>query len=214
MMIIYSLVDPLTNEVRYVGKTNNIKRRTYAHKYHATRNYRNQHVYNWLKKLIKDGLEPTVTILEDNLTETMGITREKYWIKHYRENGSKLTNLNDGGLGFGLNNKVWVGRKHTEEYKQLMREKLTGRKFSLETRLKISEAKRKSPENPTYKSRGGHGKQSKSIDVYDSTTGELIHSFSSILECSNILGLNRFRINKCYKNNKPYLNYKFVIKEI
>ena len=57
---IYTLSHPITNEVRYVGKTINIKRRYKQHLYDK----RTSHKSSWVQSLIKEKLKPTLTIIE------------------------------------------------------------------------------------------------------------------------------------------------------
>lgn len=85
---IYTLKHPITNEVRYVGKTTSPKRRYKEHIYKLNKT---DHKTNWIKSLLRDGLKPVMDIFEeciDNWEE-----REKYWITQF----NNLTNLTDGG---------------------------------------------------------------------------------------------------------------------
>jgi group I intron endonuclease len=85
---IYTLSNPTTNEVRYVGKTINIARRYKQHLYDK----RTTHKASWVQSLKKVGLKPKLIILEecnkDNWQE-----REKYWIRQF----NNLTNHLEGG---------------------------------------------------------------------------------------------------------------------
>jgi group I intron endonuclease len=85
---IYTLSHPETNEVRYVGKTINIKRRYKQHLYDK----RTTHKSSWVKSLKQLGLKPIMTIIE-TCNETNWIDREKFWITQF----DNLTNLLDGG---------------------------------------------------------------------------------------------------------------------
>lgn len=91
---IYSLTDPETKEVRYIGKTVNPKYRLKGHLYESkkTENYR----CNWIRGLLRRGLEPIFNILEicslQNFEE-----REAYHISLYDFN--ELTNSDEKGQG-------------------------------------------------------------------------------------------------------------------
>lgn len=114
---IYLLRDPIDNEVKYIGKTNNLKVRLKAHLNPAR--FKNTHKFNWIKKLRNKNLKPTLEIIEkcsiNNWKE-----REKYWIKYYLDAGTKLTNKTDGGDGLTFGNqtsfKKGEGGKEVEGY--------------------------------------------------------------------------------------------------
>lgn len=103
---IYSLKDPETNEIRYVGKTTNINTRLKAH---ITRSRHNKyHSARWVQSVIKRGLRPIIELVEE-CTEENWVEREKFWIAYYRERFD-LTNLLEGGEGgstFGRLGKPW-----------------------------------------------------------------------------------------------------------
>lgn len=89
---IYALVDPRTNDVRYVGKTVEPERR---HRRHCERPG-NDGLRHWVWKLAGKGLAPTMVILgrcEDQEWEAA----ERAWIACFRLNG-RLYNIHEGGL--------------------------------------------------------------------------------------------------------------------
>lgn len=94
-IFIYVLKDPETHHIRYVGQTNNIKRRLQAHISRAR--YRKYHSARWITSLLNRNLRPILEIVEEcnrsNLT-----TREQFWIAHYRKEYD-LTNITNGGEG-------------------------------------------------------------------------------------------------------------------
>ena len=115
---IYCLKHPLTNEIRYVGKTTSPKRRYKEHIYKLNKS---DHKTNWVKLLLSAGLKPVMDILEectDNWDE-----REKYWITQF----NNLTNLTDGGEKF----------KVSSETKEKIRLANLGKKLTPETREKL-----------------------------------------------------------------------------
>ena len=97
-IFIYTLNHPTTNEIKYVGKTNNPKRRLYHHIEESKRKngFKNRHVINWINHLLLEKLKPTMNIIEicneDNWEE-----REKYWIKYYKGSDVQLCNIESGG---------------------------------------------------------------------------------------------------------------------
>lgn len=95
---IYILVCPESGEVRYVGKTINLKKRYSCHFSLAVakKKYRS-YVGNWIASLRKRGLRPIMEVIEECYADWS--QREKYWISSYRNSGASLCNLTDGGEG-------------------------------------------------------------------------------------------------------------------
>lgn len=85
---IYTLSHPVTKEVRYVGKTINIKRRYKQHLYDK----HNNHKSCWVKSLRNKNLKPIINILEECYNHDWK-EREIYWISQY----NNLTNFSKGG---------------------------------------------------------------------------------------------------------------------
>lgn len=115
---IYGLKHPLTNEVRYVGKTTSPKRRYKEHIYKLNKT---DHKTNWVKSLLREELKPIMDILEecgDNWEE-----REKYWITQF----DNLTNLSDGGGRCSM----------SDEVKEKIRQANLGKVVSEETKAKL-----------------------------------------------------------------------------
>lgn len=156
---IYGLVDPETNQIRYIGKsirpferlTNHMNEKSNCHRSH------------WLQSLKRKGLKPTLVIFEEIIGEWPWQEAEIYWISRGRKLGWPLTNNTNGGDGvYGLPEetkekmrKTWLGRKHkpetlvklskaskgrikSEESKQLMREKMKGRNITWGDKLSIA----------------------------------------------------------------------------
>lgn len=92
---IYTLEHPITNEIRYVGKTNSPDRRLH---YHWTVGFKsNNKTGNWLKSLKKINLKPIMTIIDESEDDWQLI--EQYWIQQFRCWGFRLTNHTHGGEG-------------------------------------------------------------------------------------------------------------------
>lgn len=99
---IYALVDPHTDAVRYVGKTENVAGRFQAH----CGERGSSHKHRWIAQLRREGLKPVLNLLEECGDDWP--TRERFWIQHYRGLGRSLTNITDGGEGVS-------GMKHSPE---------------------------------------------------------------------------------------------------
>jgi hypothetical protein len=95
---IYALSDPRTNEIRYVGKANNPKRRYYAHM--RIDKTASNHKVNWVQSLLNIGLKPELIVLE-KVSISEWKAKERFYINKYRKK-YKLTNYKDGGEGLGF----------------------------------------------------------------------------------------------------------------
>ncbi len=92
--LIYVLVDPRNNAIRYVGRTNEPQRRF---RQHLNSPYvENPAKYLWLQDLKKHDLLPRIEILEgvNGTLKDVGI-RETVWIEHFKSIGTELLNLPD-----------------------------------------------------------------------------------------------------------------------
>lgn len=126
---IYSLSDPRTNRVRYVGKANQVAVRFRAHKAAPS----SLRMRQWLAELSALGLEPVIGVIEKcALTEWR--QREIFWIAYYRADPSAdLLNICDGGDGL---------EEHCEAVRVRIGNASRGLKRSPEVRARMSEAQR------------------------------------------------------------------------
>lgn len=121
---IYTLINPLNNEVFYIGYTNNPMRRLNAHikyKYNSQKDY-------IINKILYNKLKPIMNIIDEcdyvfNRKENMFEHErlEIYYIKKYRDAGICLTNLTDGGGDTNVQLKKRIYKydqfgKYIEEY--------------------------------------------------------------------------------------------------
>ncbi len=197
---IYKLIDPITNEIRYIGKTKNkLVKRLYEHL--TVRNLvPKNHKNHWIKQLLSNNTKPIIELVEI-VTESNWMEREIYWIAYHKENGSKLTNSTLGGDGA-------LGCKRSKEAiaKTLeTRKKNNNMKLSDETKKRISLAKLGST----------HSKEvtdyvasflKKTILQYD-LNNNLIEEWFGIRECARALNLNHNMIIKYLDSNKPYKGF-------
>jgi hypothetical protein len=95
--IIYTLADPDSLAIRYVGKTiKSLNYRLSDHIYSPKResNYRT----NWITSLLKKGKKPLIEIIEEcKWKDSQEL--EMYWISQFKTWGFKLVNLTIGGEG-------------------------------------------------------------------------------------------------------------------
>lgn len=117
---IYVLIDPRTNEVRYVGKANNVSQRYRAHLNRARKHQ--THKRNWLEQLKREGFKPIMEVIDVVPIDSWQYW-EIYWISQMKQWGFKLVNYTNGGDGctfanqtsFKKGHKSWLGKNHSEE---------------------------------------------------------------------------------------------------
>jgi len=146
--VIYVLLEPDTNNVRYVGKAVDLYTRIRNH-YKPSRLIDKTHKNNWLNKLLNKGKYVKVNIVEQLDDENLLNEAEKKWIKHYKDLGCDLTNGTEGGDGGKMSpesiekmKSKKTGVKLSEEHKQKISEGNKGRVVTEETRTKLSEARK------------------------------------------------------------------------
>lgn len=100
---IYILIDPETQQVRYVGKANNVSERYKAHLNRA-RNHQ-IHKLNWINSLKKKGLKPIIEVV-DIVPINEWIFWETYWIAQFKSWGFNLINYTIGGDGATFSNET------------------------------------------------------------------------------------------------------------
>jgi len=178
MIAIYGLFNPRDQRLRYIGKTNAPHRRLTEHCRSGALTARIRKNY-WIKSLLRDGLQPLLLVLcwvdqsdMDNV--------ERAYIAEARRLGYDLTNHAPGGGGVVGRKRMpeeiagtasyWRGRKHTEETKRKISEKIKGRKMhpdvrqairtaatgrvvSEETRKKLAEAQKGKKRDPEMMAR-------------------------------------------------------------
>lgn len=123
---IYVLKDPKSLTIRYVGKTNNLKKR-YAYHLHSSRLNGKTKLKRWLKTLLSESLKPIMEEIEEIDVSNWEL-REKYWIAFYKEKGCDLCNHTEGGYGISScseetknklreNNKRNIEKYRTPEFR-------------------------------------------------------------------------------------------------
>lgn len=93
-IFIYELIDPRTNEPKYIGKSINISNRLSAHLKDKAKTYKT----NWIKGLLELNLKPIINVI-DEVNEDEWSFWEQHYIDLYKSWGFKLTNLTPGGVG-------------------------------------------------------------------------------------------------------------------
>ena len=118
---IYTLIDPITAEIRYIGKTLvSLNRRLTRHIYDALHGGSDFAVSRWIRKLATSEQKPVIQWFETATDETWQDS-EQYWIAYGRTHEWNLLNLTDGGEGM-------PGAKLSEETKHILRLQKQGEK--------------------------------------------------------------------------------------
>lgn len=156
---IYALIDPNTQQIRYIGKSNDPTMRLYRHLREKQHTYKNM----WIKSLKDKGLTPEIQIIEEVLIEQWQ-ERERYWIAFYRAQGLDIANGTDGGDGVHgrkrtpeekarisqslIGNQRGKGYRPTPEQQLRKSAAMKGHAVSAETAEKIAASKRGKPRSP------------------------------------------------------------------
>lgn len=153
---VYLYKNPLKNgEPFYVGK--GVGNRSRRHLQFARSSYScdsNLHKLNTIRKILRNGLEPDITIVDEGISEDQAFELEMFLISEIGRADLKqgtLTNLTDGGDGVrgwvGLSGELnpmygkpgtFTGKKHSKETCQRLSEVNLGKKHREETKEKLS----------------------------------------------------------------------------
>lgn len=93
-MFIYLLIDPITEEVRYIGYTIHPLVRLTGHKSHPDGTHYSPK-QEWISSLKKLGMKPRLIVIDKvPAQEAPGV--EKEWIRYYHNTGADLCNSASG----------------------------------------------------------------------------------------------------------------------
>ena len=182
-----------TNGKRYIGITNNTSKRWYGKGKH----YEGcPHFFNAIQKYGWDNF--THEIIEEGLTSEEANEREQFYIEKYRTTDKEYGyNIQPGGGSYSN----MLGKHHSEETKQKMREAALGRKVSEEQRRKHSE---------TMKGLLVGSKNHKSKAVRCVNTGEV---FESQRLAAQAKGVEQSKICLCCQGKRSHthgLKWEYV----
>ena len=128
--VIYGLIDPNTQELRYIGYASNLHKRLLQH-YQPANLKKLTHKVNWLKSLLILGQKAEPVVLEACNTQEELPQAEMDMISYFKSIGCNLTNSTNGGDG-------GFGRIVSEESRKKVSISNTGKKPSQETIAKLS----------------------------------------------------------------------------
>lgn len=126
---IYTLSDPNTNQIRYVGKSDYPEYRLKKHCQINLDTNKGTRKEKWIRSLLRDDKFPILEII-DEVDECEWQLWEIYWISQIRTWGFDLTNLDDGGYGGSRGRKI---KDSTREKLKLAGEKGKGKKWAKES---------------------------------------------------------------------------------
>lgn len=188
---IYKLIDPSTNEIRYVGRT--IQKLNNRLKKHINANDKSYRV-NWIKSLLNKNLEPIIKLICETNSFDVCCRLEQFYIQKYKKEGLKLVNMTNGGEGS-------IGFKHSAKSKE---------KISIKTKLRMSNPEiieelringKKQWENKSddEKLKNQLNQKGRRNIKQLSMSGELIKEFISLREIERELGYFRANITPCLR---------------
>lgn len=162
---LYILTDPRAPlEIRYVGITStSLEKRLYQHIKEA-KGKTKSHRCNWIRKLISEGIQPKIELLDVLPTWEAACEAEIKSIATLLEFGYNLVNGTLGGEGS-------FGMKLSSETKQKISEAgkgntyCLGRRLSEETKRKIGEANRGMKHSPETKQKIGMRTRGKNLSL-------------------------------------------------
>lgn len=223
VVYIYALIDPNTQEIRYIGRSLNPLLRLNKHLYNAKNIKKNStHCYCWIKGLLDNDQIPILQILEEVTEENWG-EKEQYWINQF----TNLTNMIDGGKFCPmLIPEVIEKMKETKRKNPIVVSKETRDKLSAAMKKRSAEGRYKKGWKQTEEWKKSRSKLSK--ELWENRNSEerkeigkkitkgkykpilqldeklnIIKIWSSIGEAEkNFYGTNKGQIKKYMNNNK------------
>ena len=175
---IYCLYNPITNKIRYIGRTSkkilehrlieHISKAKYFNRYYPNKNP--PHRINWINSLLEQGVEPRIKLLTTVTGWKESHLIERDLISKYKDKFS-LVNLEDRGEG-GINKIV------TQEQKERISEKLK-----------------------EYYRQGGEKQNCTKTYVYN-IQGVFIQEFKTRTEAASFCNTNKKQLSKCFRTDK------------
>lgn len=174
---LYAHINPVNDKV-YIGISKDVKKR-----------WRNKGIGYRKCTIIwqafqKYGWDNFVhVVICDGLTKEEACRKEKQWIYAYKRDGYSY-NITDGGEGT-------AGMVRSDKHKQILRERMTGRYVSPETRSKLSK---------TLRELHLSGKK---VFAFDIKTKELVNVYPTVRDASVAVGINPNNISRAANGGRP-----------
>jgi hypothetical protein len=114
---VYRLLDPVTAEPRYVGRTRTPAIRRHGHR--SRRSKKSSRVAIWHRRLALHGLVPVMQILEGPLTYVQAPIREEAWRRAHVDAGAELLNAVPCADGRREGDTIWTADAARGEVREL-----------------------------------------------------------------------------------------------
>lgn len=111
--IVYGLIDPRDQQLRYIGKSNYGLKRAKQHFEKSSRKIRS-YKNNWINSVFNDGLKPSIIVLSKCDSSSDAFEEEEHLIRYFKYVGCRLTNKTNGGDGFTKKHSSSTKRKLSE----------------------------------------------------------------------------------------------------
>lgn len=230
MYKVYTLFDPITNQIRYIGitKSSLIKRL----KEHISDTKReNTKKSNWIKSVLRQKSYPIIEELDTALSLEKACALEIFYISLFKTWGIPLTNLTDGGEGFLRSKEQNI--KHSNllklRYKNPENNPFYNKKHSEKTKEKISKANKGKRRTEEFKEKRRQIQKnwkpsvftiSKMIEIHGRRVVQLdkqlnfLCEFYTIKKAADLTNSLKEKISDCCKNKRLSHNkYVWMYKE-
>lgn len=207
---IYKLIDPITNEIRYIGLTfNDLKQRLKSHCSEKSKSHKS----NWVQSLKKQGLKPVIESIEDNILSYDEVCEiEIFYINKYKSEGHRLTNMASGGnknkkMSDETREKMRIAQLDryrnyklvlSDDVKEILRSK-SKKRFESESereKLRISNKRYEDSKTPYQKLNDILIQNPKKVYQYDKSMN-FISVYPSINNAAKLNNLSDSNISKC-----------------
>lgn len=108
LFLIYALVDPIDNQIKYIGKSSSGLERPKSHSSPNSLKKGNTRKIKWITSLLEKDLKPTIVVLDYSENNIENCKKEIEYIKKYRDLDYDLYNILDGGE---TDNLDYISRK-------------------------------------------------------------------------------------------------------
>lgn len=220
---IYTLKNPITNEIRYVGFTSakSVDIRLNSHIYEAKNTRVTTKNSSWIKSLLKKGIKPKIELLDE--VDDNWQFWEQYWIAQFKSWGFKLNNHTLGGegnLGYKPTEKTLfkirkiyckydISGKFIKKYKSITEAAKDNntQKSIINQAAKnygLSKGFQWRYYSSNYKKNIGLcTKMLKNIEIHQySLDGVFLKKWESLVKASKVLKINSVNINKVLKQER------------
>jgi transcriptional regulator with XRE-family HTH domain len=209
--IIYGLTDPLSGQLRYIGKSSGGLKRPKQHGMPSRLNKEKGYKVNWIKSLHTMGLTYGVVVIQelDSIEEMDNLERQ--WINYFKALGCPLTNIALGGTSytgiFGLMtnehkkaiSKALKGRPFSDIHKKRLSQVQIGRVASEATKLKMSQSRKgKIPYVPTQETKEKLSRINGG-SLFKDELGNIYHTLS---EASQRLGVSKSSVSSVLNGHR------------